>query len=56
MIYFDFRKSYILTSGSLHNFGGVVSAEFVKWSKSFLGIERKFGGVEEILEVQEERP
>jgi len=56
MIYFDFQKSYILTSGSLHNFRGVVSAEFVKWSKGFLGIERKFECVEKILEVQEERP
>jgi len=56
MIYFDFRKSYILTSGSLHNFGGVVFAEFVKWSKDFIEILRRFGGVEEILEVQKKRP
>jgi len=45
-----------LIFGSPYNFGGVVSAKFVKWSKGFLGIERKFGGVKEILEVQEERP
>jgi len=38
MIYFDFRKSYILTSGSQHNFGGVVFAGFFKWSKKILEI------------------
>ena len=38
VIYFDLRKSYILTSESRHNSGSVVSAGFLKWSKGFLGI------------------
>jgi len=44
VIYFDFWK---LTSGS--NFGGVIFVGFLRWSKCFLGIFKKFGGAKEML-------